>query len=188
MSESFFVIDIRRSYEYEFEGQSDNIEIPFCKTHTYTFQTDEGYRYVLLVDVFEDICLLGLKFHRAADFESKHKYNVLTAHKNPFRFFSTILCILKKEVIVKFPNYSIIAIGEPTLEEIEKAKETHKNSSNNTKRFKFYKRFLAEMIYSGSYTFIEKKERSVFLLAHNTVSDEMFSAIENFLLSYGFSL
>ena len=53
MSEQYSAIDIRRSYKFAFEGQSDNLETPFCKTHTYTFQTDEGYRYVLLVDEFK---------------------------------------------------------------------------------------------------------------------------------------
>lgn len=188
MNEKFFSIDIRRSYEYTFERQSKNLEIEYCETHTYTFQTDEGYRYVLLVDEFEDINLIGLKFHQVEDYEKKWKYNVLTQHKNPFRFFSTILCILKDVINTKFPNHSIIAIGEPTIEEMETAKKEHSDPYNNTKRFRFYKGLLAEMIYSGTYSFKEKKEKSVFLLVHHTVNEDMFTNIENFLLSHGFSL
>ena len=55
MNEKFFSIDIRRSYEYTFEGQSKHLEIEYCETHTYTFQTDEGYRYVFLVDELGDL-------------------------------------------------------------------------------------------------------------------------------------
>jgi hypothetical protein len=187
MSEKYSALDIRRSYEFTLERQSDNLEIPFCKTHTYTFQTDEGYRYVLLVDEFEDIYLLGLKFYRANDYESQHKYNVLTVHKNPFRFFSTILCIIK-EVVTNFPKHSIILKGEPTIKEIEEGVKHNKNIDDNTKRFKFYKRLLAEMVNSGSYSFEENKEKSILLLLNSSTTEQEFAQIEDFLYSSGFNL
>ena len=187
MRKNFWSIDIRRSYEFDFEGQSNNLEIQYCITHTYTFQTDEGYRYVLLVDIFDDINLFGLKFHKAEDFESKYKYNVLTNHKNPLRFFATILCILK-EIVKQFPQYSLIFICEPTIKEIEDAQKINKNAYQNTKRFRFYKKLLGEMINSNSYEYKENEMKSIILLVNKEVVQENFDEIENYLKTYGFHL
>ena len=160
MNEKFKAIDIRRSYEVVFEGQQKTLEVEYCITHTYTFQVDEGCRYIFLADEFEYIDLIGLKFYRAEDYERKDRYNVLVGLKNPFRFFSTLLHIIKNHVAVKFPNHSFILKGEPTLLEIGKGKDYEVN----TKRFAFYKRLLAEFVYSGSYSFEEIKEKNIFPL------------------------
>ena len=122
MNEKFFSIDIRRSYEYTFERQSKNLEIEYCETHTYTFQTDEGYRYVLLVDEFEDINLLGLKFHRVEDYEKKLKYNVLTQHKNPFRFFRQSFVFSKKQLLQSFPIILLLLLENLLLKKWKQPK------------------------------------------------------------------
>lgn len=184
MSEKRYEIDIGRSYDYYFEGKSQNLEIPNCNTHTYAFQTIEEYRYIFLVDEFEDINLLGLKFHRGVDYEKKDKYNILINLKNPYRLFATLFCIIKKDISKQFPQHSFIMKGEPTPFELEKKNEC----DNDTKRFKFYKKLFAEFISSGNYSFQENKEKSILLLLNSSAAFEDFAKIENFLDGYGLNL
>lgn len=68
--------------------------------------------------------------------------------------------------------------------EIEKGKDYEVN----TKRFSFYKRLLAEFVYSGSYSFEEIKEKSILLLLNSSATAENLEQIESFLESYGLNL
>lgn len=184
MNEKHFAVDIRRSYEYTLERQAENLEIPYCFDYTYSFDTDEGNRYIFLVQEFMDCNLIGLKFYRATDYENKNKYNVLTHHKNPFRFFSTIINVIFLEVIQKFPNHSFIFKGEPTLKELEEIEDCE----NNSKRFKFYLRLLAEVVSPLRYEVKVKIDKSVALYINKSTSNDTLKKIEDLLISYGLVL
>ncbi|MBL7815982.1 MAG: hypothetical protein JNL70_13280 [Saprospiraceae bacterium] len=179
MSQQRYAIDISRAYHYDFEGEAPCIETPQCTSRTYAFQTDEGHRYIFLAEVFDDTPLVAVKFYRASDAESNDKYHVLTCHRNPFRFFSTIVALMYHEIICGLPSYAFIFKGEPTFKELTVGTKT-------TKRCTFYVRLLADFVNSSVYEVYEYSSESTMLYMNQKLEQKDMDDITCLLKSYGY--
>ena len=184
MREQLWAIDIRRSYAFVFEGAANNLDMPDCIDYTYSFQTDEGDRYMFIVQEFVDCNIVGLKFYRAVDYNTQFQYNILTNHKNPFRFLATIVNIIYSVVLQKFPQYSFVIKGDPTVNELQSSK----NPERNSKKFRFYKRLLADFVSPEKYEVKQNIEKSILLYYNKSASEADAKNIDGFLASYGMGL
>jgi hypothetical protein len=109
----------------------------------------------------------------------------LTKHKNPYRFFSTIVNLIFNEVIKQFPEDSFIYKGEPTLKEIADKKD---KAEVRTKRYLFYIRLLADMMSSLSYEPRCDENKSVMVYMNKKLPPIAIKDIESFLAGYGLLL
>ena len=174
-----------RCFDYHFVQNLDakNESNSILERKLYSFKSDKTSQvYHLIVDVCKFntyVVKFYLKNHRY----SKRKYNILSNLNEPRNVLYTCLCILIREIYNINPKASFGFIASNLINE----------SKNNTKRFRFYEKFISTFVGNKTFNHYKYEEFSAYILIprlalseNSNLCNEIFSMFKehNFCEEY----
>lgn len=142
-------------YESKFISHGiDATGVPYDLWHFVSGKTNR--KYIAIVEQYNNN-VYAIKFYPREYKGSKNRYSILTNDFEPRTIVNTIIQIMLVYAR-KNDNSSFLFIGSGTPDE----------GNVNTKRFRFYKRMVAEYFDSSVFTHKEIAERSLYIMMRNT--------------------
>jgi hypothetical protein len=149
-------------YSYFFKNKKNECDgtMNFVR-HTYTFKsTRSNQTYIIEVDEFEDYLLFVVKFYLKAHRYSDKKFNLHTKYQEAPSCIST--CInLMVDLYKENPFRSFAFIGASSEGE----------KSENTKRFRLYKRVMEAIFSPITFKHFQHPKSSAYLLLNKIYAD-----------------
>ena len=124
--------------------------------------------------VFIDLCpnnIYIIKFYLKQDEKRKDKYNVLSGLNEPRNLVTTCLSILMNEFLDKdeTASFGFVASNLPG------------EGKSNTKRFRFYRQMMANLIGDERFSHYIIQEDSIYLLVPNVLKDGKKDVLAHFI-------
>lgn len=161
---------IHPSFPFKYVTSCNEVEFSgFTWRWIYRFK-GKFHRYLVYVERYGTTSLYAVKFFPKSYNRSDYKYNLSTGDQEPRAIFNTVIGVLNdfSDKIDKDAVFCYLAAPTPMCE-----------GYNNNRKFRFYKRWAADVLNPMVWTIRDKDNYSATLLFKNKVIEENPDAVLN---------